>query len=548
MSADNRTLLNGCESAADSWAGDDSVSDNSLTGLFYQGSQGLSTQLSNALERMTCSTIGGTRDLSDASVWFLVKDNLASTKTAGGHQIVLDDGTDEIGFYTNGNDDPPLSLETYFFCLKLDVSNRSALSNNAYAGSAGALTVTAITGVGYGSIHTAKAQGAVDNVFMDAFRFISNNSYALTINGGTVGTPETFADVAGDDVTNGWGMISNLQGSKFDINASFEWGDTANANSYFVDSDFQLFIDARDMGVGNFIIRTIAGTGTNVLELTNGLFQNLGTPAVWDLTDVDMTELKFTSCTWTDAGTISFPTQSIGNRFANDCVFNNCAQVTFDSMDADGCIFNGTTDANGAVLLSTTPADADNQENATFNSDGTGHAIEINLNTASLTTYSISGLTVDGYAGQSGTAGNRVFLIDNALDGDVTINISGGTATNVVGGGSGFSYEAAAGYTGVITINQTVTLTVTVTDSDGAVVEGARVRIENASTGAQIAQGTTNASGVFTDATYNYGGDLSVRTKVRLKGYKPFRTLGTIISTGISVGVTLQTDTIVDLP
>ncbi|UCD24752.1 MAG: carboxypeptidase regulatory-like domain-containing protein, partial [Gemmatimonadota bacterium] len=93
-----------------------------------------------------------------------------------------------------------------------------------------------------------------------------------------------------------------------------------------------------------------------------------------------------------------------------------------------------------------------------------------------------------------------------------------------------------------------VTLTVTVTDSNGDAVEGARVRIENASTGALISNGTTNASGVYTDATYNYGGDLSVRTKIRLKGYKPFRTLGTIVSTGISVGATLITDTIVDLP
>ena len=155
---------------------------------------------------------------------------------------------------------------------------------------------------------------------------------------------------------------------------------------------------------------------------------------------------------------------------------------------------------------------------------------------------------VDGFAGQSGTAGNMVFLIDNALDGDVTINITDGNALNIVGGGSGFSYEAAAGYTGTVTINTTVTLTVTVVDSDGNAIEGARVRIEESPAGTEIAQGSTNVSGVFTDSTYNFGGDQAVTTKVRLKGFKNFRTAGTIVSTGLSVGVTMQDDQIVDLP
>ena len=101
--------------------------------------------------------------------------------------------------------------------------------------------------------------------------------------------------------------------------------------------------------------------------------------------------------------------------------------------------------------------------------------------------------------------------------------------------------------TSTLSLIAAVTLAVTVTDSAGAVVEGARARIENASTGALITQGETNASGVYS-FSYNYTGDLAVRTKVRLKGFKPFRTLGTILSTGISVGATLQSDTIVDLP
>lgn len=127
--------------------------------------------------------------------------------------------------------------------------------------------------------------------------------------------------------------------------------------------------------------------------------------------------------------------------------------------------------------------------------------------------------------------------IYNSTGGVVSINVSGGDTPSI---------RNSAGST--TTVLNTVTLTVQVDDSDGNAVSGARVRIENASTGAQISQGSTNASGTYTDATYNYTGDLAVTTKVRLKGFKNFRTGGTILNTGLSVGVTFQTDNIVDLP
>jgi hypothetical protein len=92
-----------------------------------------------------------------------------------------------------------------------------------------------------------------------------------------------------------------------------------------------------------------------------------------------------------------------------------------------------------------------------------------------------------------------------------------------------------------------VSLTVQVNDPDGGAVVGARVRIEQDSDGALIADGETNASGTFS-ASFTFTGDLDVLTKVRLKGFKPFRTGGTIESSGLTIGVTFLRDTIVDLP
>ena len=565
---DNRTQLQDSENVNEV-AGDSSAdpqSNTSEAGVVIQGTNALQFQVTNAQEYLAYDQdLAGSTfnlDLSDSTIYAMIKDNLHDSFANLGGQIVLADTADGvsttvIGYAVTGYDVIGLPYEKKYSAMKLDVSvvvaspGVSGTDFFQHAGTEASLDQTIIKQVGYGSIHLIKGQGTIPNTFFDGIYYIANGSYAASITGGTVGTPETMTDLVGDDVTVGAGMFANPKGSEYNIFAPTEWG-AATGDTYFEGTDEQWYYlgdngGGHAVGATHFPMRLLGGTGTNSFAQTRVTNINTGTRAEFDWSDANFDIIALDTTTWIDFGAITCPAEDV-DKNCDAGTFINCDQMILNGMNMDSNTWIGSTDAGGAVLLSVTPTEADNQTNSTFISDGTGHAMEISLNTASLTTYSLSGLTTDGFAGQSGTAGNRVFLIDNALDGDVTINISDGTALNVVGGGSGFSYEVAAGYTGTVSINQTVTLTVTVTDSAGAVVEGASVRIENASTGAQIAQGTTNASGVFTDATYNYGGDLSVRTKVRLKGYKPFRTLGTIISTGISVGVTLQTDSIVDLP
>ena len=498
MTTDNRTLLNDA-SAITGWTGDDAVTVTSNAGDFYEGTEALSTQLSNALEQMHTTSIGGTRSMTDASVWILVKDNLQSAKASGGGQVVLTDGTDLIGFYTNGNDDPGLSLPSYYNCLKLDVSNRSALSANAYTGVIANLTVASITGVGYGTIHQSKANGAIDNVWIDASYFIANTSYALTINGGTVGTPEAWSDVAGDDVTNGWGMVANLQGSKYDINASWQWGDTANADSYFEAANFQVYIDARDMGTGNFLVRTIAGTGTNSLVLTDGIFQNLGTPTVWDLSDTDMNTLAFTRVTFNGIGAMTCPVNATGKDFVG-VVYNNCGLMAPNGMDCVGLSFNGALDALGAMLLDTA-GDSDNVLGATFVSDGTGHAIYI----TAAGTYDFIDFFFTGYSGTGTDA-----AVYNNSGGAVTINVLGGDTPTVRNGTSATT-----------TINNSVALV-----SDG-LFEGTAVRwlanetVGTVTKGDTILQGIANSAGeVTTSINYEgaFGAGLDVLVRARNQG------------------------------
>jgi hypothetical protein len=315
---------------------------------------------------------------------------------------------------------------------------------------------------------------------MDAFCYIANDSYALTINGGTIGTPETMTDVQGDDVGGlltglGYGgLVNNPKGSEFGFFAPTEWGNATNvADAYFTANDEQWFWIGNNQGghaVGatHFPMR-IVGNATDTIDIkwTNVIIINVGTRAEFIAGDADVNVMQMDAVSFTDVGTIAFTVQSPGSRFVDNCIFNNCDQITFSSIDADNCTINGSIDPNGAVLWSTTAADIENQDNFTYISDGTGHGIYINLNTASTTTYNISGYEVSDYDGTGagpggGSTGNELFLIDNALDGDVIINVTDGVGT--------FNdFQKAVGYTGDVTINQTVTLTLTGIETDSEV-------------------------------------------------------------------------------
>jgi len=483
---DNRTQLNDCQDDAQTFATTGAqINTNTLAGNTLITPNSVQVQHSNVYDDTYTSgdSAGATFNLgaagADTTIYIAIKDNGYDLANVVGAGVVVGDGTDRIGYSAGGSDALGLPYQKVFNVFKLDTSDAAAnpgtadVGHHVFAGTEANMTFTAITIVGYGGIHNAKAQGNVPNVFISGIYYIANDSYAATVTGGTTGTPETMTDLVGDDETVGAAMFSNPIGSAYYIYAPTEWG-AATGNTAFSGTDEQWFYlgnngGGRSVGATHFPMRLLGGTGTNIFRQTRVVNVNTGARAQFDMSHVDFDEIELLSTSWIDFGAITMPAQDAA-KFCNSSVFVNCDQMVLSGMDMDSCTWNGTTDANGAVLVSTTPADADNQVNSSFVSDGTGHAIYINLNTASLTTYSFSGYSFDGYAYQDGTAGNRIFLIDNALDGDVTINLTDATAINQSTGTTGlFSYEAAAGYTGTVTVTQTVTLTLTGIQTDSEV-------------------------------------------------------------------------------
>lgn len=520
MATDNRTTLNNC-SAITGWTGDDTVTVDSTTGQSYEGGSSLSWQASNTTggEHMYTTSIGGTRDLSDAQVWILMKDNLVQSEANNGVQIVLHDGTNRAGYIVGGYDNTGLALPTFFNSYRLDVTNKPSFTT--YAGSEASLNEASITGVGVGTQHLAKANGALDNSWVDRMSFIGNNSYALTIDAGTVGTPETFADVVADDITNGWGLINNPFGKQYALFGSTEWGTpSGTANSYFDDSNFQLFLLGGGLGTGNFLMRTVGNaTGTNSVVWASASVTNIGTRAVCDFTDANVDILKFTGVSFTDIGAMTFPVASASNRFVRSCTFNNCDQIDFSTIEVTDCTFNGTTDANGTILLDTTLQTA-NQTGLSFVSDGTGHAIYI----TAPGTYALDGWTYSGY-GADGTANAVVY---NNSGGAVTLNVSGGGDTPTVRNGA----------SATTTINNAVTVQVVASDAtDLSALEDAQVYLQ-AAAGGDLPSGasvTITRSGNTATVTHtSHGMVTGQKVKIRGANQQPYNIIAPITVTGVN--------------
>lgn len=449
MTTDNRTLLNDCSAAFT--GGDDVGSTTTLTGLFYETSA-LAVQFTDADERTLTTNIGGTRDLSDATCYMLAKDNLVQTQALGGVKYVLSDGTDEIGYEVGGYDNAGIPLSTFFNGYKLDVSNSAAFTPHIFAGSEAALDKTAITGVGYGTNHLAKAQGSIDNCFLDQFFFMANGSAALTINGGTSGVPITLSTVAADDISTGWGLVSRPQGSQYNIFCPTEWGDIGTASSYFSQSDAQITLIGIGIGVGNFDMAVVANaTGTNLFQLDGCVVVNLGAASNWNMSDVNIDTLEITNTQFVDGGTFLFPLTGGTSRLCNDCTFANCGQVNPSTMTFLRNTFVGTTDANGA-LLANRSLDA-----MSFTSDGTGHAIYI----TTAGTYDYTNNSFSGYGADATTDA----VIYNNSGGVVQINVNSGN-TPTFRDGTGATTTIVSG---AVTVKGTAAL------KDGTAVQNARL-------------------------------------------------------------------------
>jgi hypothetical protein len=549
IDATNLVLIN----AADSTTGWTSSMGGLTTAsnLSREGGTNLADQASSESYEVYHTAISA--NYSDRTIFGWQKQETPTAEadaTAAGMAMYLGDGTNNRVYDVGGFD----NWAFFFNSWGGYRLNTAGLPTQFRQDGGGAPTLTGITRVGYGGRRPIKANGTANNFSCDVIRSCANANPALLIEGGTTGDRGTFAEiVALDESTNNAWMIMRtlIEGSKaYELNFGIQIG-SLDSSAYFEDDGFQLFINGAltsggTISAGSMDVDCVGhGASTNVCNFDNFYVQSIGAVSNWSMS-ADLDTANWTNGQFVDCGTFTFPAQDAGNKSLANITFVNCGQVTFEGIDADNIVFNGTTDANGAVYWDEGTVE-ENQDNLTFNSDGTGNAIEINPTGAGPFTYNIDGYIFDGYAGQTGTAANRVFFINPAtLSADITINLTNCEALNIQGGGNGFSYREVASYTGTVTINNTVTLQVSVVDDANQPVPYASVSILNATTRAEISAGVANNLGVYTDSTYNYGGDVDVLVVVRKSSpgaprYLPVESPQVIGSGGLTVGIGLNT-------
>lgn len=519
------------------------------TASYAEATGSIATAYNETTGELYFELTAATIDLSDTLIY--VQTSVVATLLAWDetddppHALFLTDGTNDVAFYYSGNDrrqfshdrDGPVSWQ----CFVLDGSLASQKNTDgeayAIAGTvAGLITnIASIIGAGARFSTQSKALGGGVNCYTDIIRY-GNDGIRITAGG--VATQGTFSEITVEDraTTNlkAHGIIREYTAGIYGVQGPLTFGDSTTATDcYFEDSNVVIAYEDRDIDDDKYYFNVEGhASATNSFVLSNSTITTAGPYVTCDFSAGNVDTLTLDTVVFSGLGasiTFSNSTDASGHTISG-CTFDVCGQIDpGDTTFESNTISNTTTSTTGAMLL-----DDDgtaNLQDLSFVSGGTGHAIYIPPGATG--PFTLSNYTYSGY-GSTATTDAAIY---NNSGNSITLNINGGDSPTYLNGTSAST-----------TLVDAKTLKVTTVDSDNNTISGVRVRIENQSTGALITQGTTDASGVYQITDYNYTGDLAVLIKCRLKGYKPFRTSGTINNNGLTVTATLQTDRIVDLP
>jgi len=372
MTTDNRSEISDCDSDSGNWSGATTPVDNS--DIYYQGAGSIEVQATNSY-RGWWRDAATSWNLTSVTLYFIVKPNNPDTEANGGVRIHLGDGTDARAYYIGGSDNLGFPIPGGWSVYRLDTDNLPA-SYSQPQGSAEP-DLTAITECGVGVLSATKAIGNVVNTFFDRISYIANGSPAFTVDGGTVGTPEAFSDLVGDDVTNGWGFFNNpIAGSKqYGIYGAIEWGDDGTGDSYFDDSDAQVYLIGTGLSANTMDQDLISNsTGTNSFVLTNVVMVHVGEPANWNFDSANFDIQKLNGCQFVDSGTIALhSTNHATDRYVDNTLFIGCEQIDINKTEINGCTFAETADVDAAILWD----DSEDIQSCTFRDNTTGAAIEM---------------------------------------------------------------------------------------------------------------------------------------------------------------------------
>ena len=351
-----------------------------------------------------------------------------------------------------------------------------------------------------------------------------------------------YATIAGfaaqnDNSSNRWGLIQETAGGYL-WQGRMHLGTSTNAVD-LRDSDVTIFIKYTPKVTANFNTIEVENGSSNV-EMTGFNFvcldpANTASKGRW-ITTNDAT-VALTSCNFTDMSTFDFDS----NTTALSCIWKRCDQIDPQQADLsfssvlESSATGGGADG-GAALLWDVAADPNTYLNDMVFTKGAGSHHAIEFGTSAPQTINLTNMTFTDFSASDQQSTSVLYFQDTG--GDVTWTVSHSGTSGTV------SYYKERG-TDTVTISGSVTVTITVKDEDGTVIENAQTAIYATDDDTEIMNEDT-VSGV---ATASYGGTVPREVRVWIRKassgatkYKNYSSIQTIGSDGLTLTVTLVED------
>jgi hypothetical protein len=329
----------------------------------------------------------------------------------------------------------------------------------------------------FGPVNSLPAVGGnAANLVLDA---IDQTTTGLSLTG-TSGSWNDFLVADEQNTTNKYGVVTSLSDIIY-CKARLTLG-TSDSLS-FDDSNFVIIFPVQSLVSSNFMGITINLTNPSTsINWDSGVINSAAvTGNTGDLiVENGVGDFNVNACTLTNIRVVNLTS---GCTFTNTTI-QNSGKITLNGATLDTCTISNSKDD-----IAVTTTNLELIDSCTFNSDGTGHAIEITVPG----TYTLNNTFVGYASGTSGNTGNEV--IYNNSGGLVTINVIGGTSP---------SYRNGTGATTVVNNTASLTLTNLVNPSEVRVFDFANPRVE------------IGGSESVTSGTYTIGIDASTYPSVNI--------------------------------
>jgi hypothetical protein len=541
---DNRTLISNADSVPGSapyWvdiSANVMASGNLDTEIFIEGTGSIG-EVAGSTRAGIFWEYATTQNLANNHIYFWLNCGvvgLLNTKAAQGMTFRIyttDPTTDYAEWDIGGSDSWPNSVQGGWTLFVIDLESTPSRTSGT------APSTSAVLGLGV-SFQTPTMPRMVNNVWMDGLYSLADGNPAVIVegkNGGT--TPWTWADLP-TQLGVASGVAQEGPGGAVVLNGPVQFFVDDATDHEFASANETVLWGSQEYVASDFYGITVLGAGTGTADFKMGIKSGTGNDATgaqggsiiagsadvrWffdgNAANIDTLNMYGVQC----IHGATFDIDTTSNSWIS-CAFVDCDKANVSNAEILDCSVIDANTADGTAFMVTDDIGDIVKTSFQFSD---GHAIEITDNLTG--SQNNVGNLFSGYTNSADSTDAAVYLSE-AGNPDLTISSSDGSnlGTN--------SWRTLG--TGTITINNTQTLNVQVNDEDSNGMEDVFVSIRNASTNALISEGRTNASGLYSDPGYNYGGDVSVNVYIRrsspgYKRYVPAIAAGTITSTGLNV-------------